>query len=142
MNPPFRGSYLCGEVRYELDEFTDFTSFCHCKMCRKFHGAAFSTMAAVPADKFRWTQGEDALQKYTAPNETVRTFCRHCGSSLSYWSPRARQDIMEIAIGSLDDDCPIRPNAHIFTDFGANWLEWGAELPCYREGRDGPLVSD
>ena len=55
MNPPYRGSCLCGEVRFEIDGFTDYVSYCHCKLCRKFHGAAFSTMAAVPATKFRWT---------------------------------------------------------------------------------------
>ena len=84
-------------------------------MCRKFHGAAYATIAGVSRAHFRWTEGEEALTGYRAENGTVRTFCRHCGSSLSFSSPRASAEIIEIALGALDGDIPVEPNAHILS---------------------------
>ncbi|MDJ0778042.1 MAG: GFA family protein [Gammaproteobacteria bacterium] len=57
MNQPYRGSCLCGEIRFEADGFRPRNGNCHCRMCRKFHGAAYSTFAEVARDRFRWTRG-------------------------------------------------------------------------------------
>ena len=89
MKGPYSGSCLCGTVRFEIDEFLPGIAHCHCSMCRKFHGASFATIATIARAKFRWIAGEDALNGYTASNGTTRTFCRHCGSSIAFSSPRA-----------------------------------------------------
>jgi hypothetical protein len=138
MAKPYRGSCLCGVVQFEVDEFLSEVGHCHCSMCRKFHGAAFATIAGVSRSHFRWIEGEEALTGYTAKNGTTRTFCRHCGSSLSFSSPRASVDVIEIALGALDGDVPVAPNAHIFVGSSANWTEFNDDLPLYEEGRDGP----
>ncbi len=136
----YRGSCLCGKVTYEIDEFLPGVAHCHCSMCRKFHGAAFATIASVAADQFHWLTGEADLQGYTAPNGTTRTFCRHCGSSLRFHSPRAPQDEVEIALGTLDDDCPVKPSAHIFVASGASWTELHDPLPRFSAGRNSDRI--
>ena len=136
MTGPYLGGCLCGAVRYEIDEFLPHIAHCHCSMCRKFHGAAFATIAGVSRSKFRWVEGEDALNRYTAHNGTARTFCRHCGSSLMFYSPRAPEDVVEIALGTVDGDVPVEPNAHIFVGSAANWTVLGDDLPQYEEGRN------
>jgi len=135
MTDPYRGSCLCGVVKFEVDEFCPEVAHCHCSMCRKFHGAAFATIAAAPRTKFRWTDGEDALRGYTAANGTTRTFCRHCGSSLTFTSPRAPEEEIEIALGTMDDDVPITPSAHIFVGSAANWTVLNDDLPQYVDNR-------
>lgn len=140
MTGPYRGSCLCGVVRFEIDEFLPQAAHCHCSMCRKFHGAAFATIAGVPRSFFRWVAGEDALKAHTADNGTTRSFCRHCGSSLMFSSPRAPQDVVEIALGTLDDDVPVEPSAHIFYGSAANWTAPGDELPKYLEARGSAKV--
>ncbi len=42
------GSCLCKRVRFEIRGALGRSSHCHCSMCRKAHGAAFGTYAAVP----------------------------------------------------------------------------------------------
>jgi len=37
---------------------------CHCTICRKHRGAPFATYVAAPLDAFRYTAGEDQLQRY------------------------------------------------------------------------------
>jgi len=49
------GTCLCGSVTWELSGEPFAAYNCHCKMCRKVHGAAFGTYYFVRADQFRWT---------------------------------------------------------------------------------------
>lgn len=135
MTHPYRGSCLCGKVRFEIDEFLPEAAHCHCSMCRKFHGAEHATYASIKNSQFRWTAGENDLHSYTADNGTTRRFCRHCGSSLSFASPRAADGQVEIALGALDDEVPVRPDAHIFLNYAANWTNISDGLKQYGEGR-------
>jgi hypothetical protein len=137
---PYHGGCLCGAIRFEADAFGG-AAHCHCSMCRKFHGAAFATLASVRREQFRWLHGEEALQHYTAANGTTRSFCRHCGSSLLFSTPRAPAQIIEIAIGCFDDPLPVTPSAHIFVASGANWTVLGDGLPQYAAGRDSQRLK-
>ncbi len=141
MNDPYRGSCLCGVVKFEVDEFLPQAAHCHCSMCRKFHGASYATIAAVHRSRFRWLEGADSLTRYTAENSTTRTFCRHCGSSLEFSSPGAPEDEIEIALGAMDDDVPVVPNAHIFVGSAANWTVVKDDLPQYEEKRGSARVD-
>ena len=136
MPGPYRGSCLCGAVRFEVDEFLPRTGNCHCSMCRKFHGAAYATIAETTRAHFRWTSGEEALKGFTADNGTTRRFCRHCGSSLTFFSPNADPELVEISLGCFDDEVPVKPDAHIFVDSGANWAKPDDDLPQFAAGRD------
>ncbi len=135
MTDPYRGSCLCGVVKFEIDKFLPEVAHCHCSMCRKFHGAAYATIASVLRSNFRWVEGAVALKGYTAENGTTRKFCRHCGSSLIFYSPRAPEEEIEIALGAMDGDVPVEPSAHIFVDSAANWTVLGDGLPQYEERR-------
>lgn len=141
MTDSYRGSCLCGAVRFEIDEFLSEAAHCHCSMCRKFHGAAFATFASVHRSKFRWLSGTDSLERYTAVNGTMRGFCRHCGSSLTFFSPRAPEELVEVALGAMDTDVPVKPNAHIFMGAAANWTVVEDGLPQYEEHRGGARMK-
>ncbi len=136
-NPYHRGSCLCGEVRYEADEFASDTAHCHCSMCRKFHGAAFATLVSVPKSAFRWLAGSHHLREFRAGNGTVRTFCGQCGSSLAFTTSKAPNNI-ELALATLDGPSPVVPNANIFVSYGVSWAPLDPKLPRYSEGRDSP----
>ncbi len=41
------GGCQCGTLRYAADGEVSDLSHCHCSMCRKLHGAAYVTFAAV-----------------------------------------------------------------------------------------------
>lgn len=141
MTGPYHGCCLCGVVKFEIDEFLPQVAHCHCSMCRKFHGAAYATIAEVSRSKFRWVAGKDALKKYTADNRTTRTFCSHCGSSLTFSSPCTPIEVIEISLATVDGDVPIKPNAHIFVGSRANWTVLSDDLPQYKEGRDSALLQ-
>ena len=101
-------------------------------MCQKFHGAAFSTFVAVNLDDFHWLTGEDNLQSYRAENQTIRKFCRNCGSSLMFESKYNREEnTTEIALACFDNILHVVPDAHIYTQTKVDWLILNDNIPQY-----------
>jgi hypothetical protein len=141
MPGPYQGSCLCNAIRFEVDEFEPLTGNCHCSMCRKFHGAAFATLAEARRENFRWIDGEELIKGYTADNGTTRSFCSSCGSSLTFASPNADPDLVEISLGCFDDEVPVRPDAHIYVASGAKWAHPDDNLPQYEAGRDSARIK-
>lgn len=108
---------------------------CHCTMCRKFHGAAFATYGEARPENFRWTKGEEFLKEFVAENGTTRKFCSHCGSSMAFIASGDAGKRVEFSLGTLDSEILGRPDAHIFTNYSANWYQISDELPVYPEER-------
>lgn len=132
---PLKGSCLCGEVRYEVKAIQANMAHCHCKMCRKFHGAAFSTFAEALVEDFQWLSGEDRLQTYVAENGSKRQFCGRCGSSLTFQAREGQSGLVEFSLATLDDDCEVQPDAHVFVASKVNWYEILDNLPQNQAGR-------
>lgn len=135
MAESYRGSCLCGTIAFEVGHLDERAAHCHCQMCRKFHGAEYATFVEAPLKSVQWLSGHDSVSEYGAPNGTVRTFCKHCGSSLFFRSPKADPNVIEIALGVFDADVPVKPDAHIFVASAANWTCVADDLPQYEEGR-------
>ncbi len=136
----YTGSCLCGAISFEITKFEPPLGHCHCKMCQKFHGAAFSTFGEVKLENLHWTTGQQNLKSYTAPNRTIRQFCSTCGSSLLFCSSyNLTSGTIELAISTLDDAKDLKPDAHIYTSSKAPWMTIEDGLPQYKEFRDNRL---
>lgn len=136
LEPPYRGSCLCGALRFEVDEIQARMAHCHCSMCRKFHGAAFSTYGEALNQHFRWLSNTNQLVTYTSENGSKRQFCRQCGSSLGFIHSDSDGSVVEFALGALDCDIPIKPDAHLFTENQVCWHSILDELPQHKRDRD------
>jgi hypothetical protein len=127
-----RGSCLCGAVRYEATGAVHDVHNCHCSMCRRAHGAAYSTFARLTASEFRIVQGAEHVRAYRSSAPIERTFCDTCGARLT-----VRFDGMPHAVwvsaGTLDADAGVRPDAHMFVASKAPWVEISDGLPQYPE---------
>ena len=87
-------------------------------------------------ENFQWISGEDHLQTYLAPNGTQRKFCNQCGSSLIFVPANDTGELVEFALGTLDSQLELRPDAHIYMDFTSSWYSCSDDLPKFSEGRD------
>ena len=138
----YNGGCLCGSVKYTVDSIDANMSNCHCKMCRKFHGAAYATYAQTKSENFHWTAGKDLIQNYVADNGTVRKFCKNCGSSLIFQDDITdNHEIVYFAAGTLDSDIEVSPDAHIYIESKANWLNLKDDLPKFETGRSNKRVE-
>jgi hypothetical protein len=80
-------------------------------MCRKHHGALFSSGLGVTRERFAWLSGTSEIVSYRATSAFERPFCRRCGSTL----PGASQhpDVLHVPAGLLDR-VNAAPRTHIF----------------------------
>lgn len=132
----YTGQCLCGSIKYVVTTIEPRMAHCHCIMCRKFHGAAFSTFGEAKVENFKWLEGESLLKTYLAPNGTQRKFCSQCGSSMIFNPANDTGEIIEFAMGTLDSVVPNKPDAHVFTHYKANWYDITDSLPKFLEARD------
>lgn len=104
----------------------------HCSKCRRWHGAAFRTRAAVKLANFRWLSGEEFLAKYDSSKDITKTFCSICGSPLISIIKNS-PDVIGIPLGGLEQDPLVRPQGNIFVGSKATWYEINDGLPQYDE---------
>lgn len=134
MDHSYHGSCLCGSIQFEASGFSNLVGNCHCVMCRKFHGSAFSTF--VKPSYLAWLSGSSLLKEFTASNGSVRTFCGDCGSSLGWRGAGEPSNKMEIAMSAFNEPIPSKPDANIFTNHKAPWHTISDGLPQYEEDRE------
>jgi len=130
------GSCLCKKVTFEVKKFCGPTGHCHCTMCQKFHGAAFSTFVEVKQTDLTWLSGKEFLKEFKADNNSIRSFCSCCGSSLLFESNYNRADkTIEIALASFDKHQQVTPDAHIYTDTKVDWFDINDALVQHHQYR-------
>ena len=115
------GRCYCGVVRYEVHGELGPLVNCHCKYCRRAHGAAFATVTLVQSGNFRVTSGEEALREYRN-SEGSRFFCQQCGGRLLN-RPRSTDKFLMLVVASLDQDPSQAPVMHINVESKAEWYE-------------------
>ena len=130
------GSCLCGSVRYQVDEVAGPMANCHCQMCRKAHGSAFSTIVPVKRAGFRWLAGEDGLTPYESSPGKRRWFCRRCGSHVISTRDADDQSLL-LRAGCIDRGYEAPPVANGWVEFMAPWHEITDDLPRFERGFPG-----
>lgn len=126
------GSCLCAAVKYRIDAPIESATHCHCSMCRKAHGAAFATYGNVRRKDFHFTQGEESLGIYQSSPGVTRSFCKHCGSALQWYSEQPHPNWLSVALGTLDTPVGEIAQKHIFPESKADWYAINDGLPLER----------
>jgi hypothetical protein len=101
-------------------------------MCRKSHGAAFSTFARLTAGDFRVVAGAEQMRSYRSSPPIERTFCAACGARLTVRFD-GMPDAIWVSVATLDDDPGVRPGVHMFVGSKADWDEINDGLPQFPE---------
>ena len=125
-----KGGCLCGKVRYKISGSLVDADHCHCSMCRRQHGAAFSTYAGFKPGDFNWISGEKLVKVYETLSGAGWCFCSECGSTLGGTD---KGEITTITLGTVEGDPGIKPGAHIFVGSKAQWHDINDDLPQYEE---------
>jgi hypothetical protein len=104
------GGCLCGAVRYELRGVSTSVTYCHCSMCRRWHGH-FGAYAAVDRADLALLE-QRTLKWYASSPKVRRGFCAECGSSLFF--DEEGMPKIGFSVGTLDGPTGLRSKAHIF----------------------------
>ena len=130
------GSCLCGAIRYQAAVLAGPMVHCHCRMCRKAHGAAFSTILPVSTAGFRWLAGEELLAHFESSPGKRRWFCRRCGSQLISTRDDNTESLL-LRAGCIDSGYDAKPAAHGWVEFMASWHRITDDLPRFTRGFPG-----
>ena len=122
------GGCQCGAVRYEMLGAPQWTTICHCGMCKKASGQPFMAFAGGKADRLRWTRGTPAF--FQSSDVAERGFCPQCGTPLTYG--RKGAETLSVTIGSLDDPAAVTPTLQNGVEGKLPWLD---DLPHFKSQR-------
>ncbi len=112
------GGCLCGEIRFATEGPAKWTSYCHCRSCRRQTGAPVAAYAGFETAQVRFTKGMPA---YYASSPGVRPgFCGRCGTPLTYEGERWPGEI-HLHVGAFDDPETFAPAGHAFVDEPLSW---------------------
>lgn len=79
----FKCRCLCGDVEFEIRANPSHAINCHCRSCRKSHGAPYVTVLVVLSEHYEITKGVESLSRLPCEKQkTGRYICSSCGSKL------------------------------------------------------------
>ena len=126
----YKGSCLCGSIRYEAKELNGPYVYCHCTSCRKASGSAYAANVSSPIDTFRVVSGERYSQSFESSTDKFRYFCSRCGSPL-YTIVGKDPSVVRLRLGALDSTFTEPPAAHIFVSEKPGWHTISDTLPQF-----------
>lgn len=127
------GQCLCGTVRYRVTGPLGEVRYCHCRMCRRATGSAFSANAPVPVERFALLAGADSIREYEASSGAFRCFCGNCGLPVFARLARAPGHV-RIRLGGLEAPDGVEITGHVWTESKADWHAIHDDLPQYPQG--------
>lgn len=118
----FRGSCLCGAVRYAAEAEPIFMGVCHCTNCQKQTGSAFSCEVAVPKPALSISGAtREFRHKGGSGKDVITTFCPVCATRLTA-EIEIMPEVAMIAAGTLDDRGVFDGMTHIFCASAQPWV--------------------
>jgi hypothetical protein len=114
-----QGGCLCGAVRYEVRETPTSVAYCHCSMCRKWHGHV-GGYAGTPREQLSLLE-QRGLKWFASSPNVRRGFCGECGASLFF--DDAGEAIIAFCPGTLDEPTGLHSTAHIYVASKGDYYE-------------------
>lgn len=126
----YKGSCLCGSVRFKVAGHFDSFYLCHCQHCQKDTGSAHAANLFSQSARLTWLSGAEAVTSFTLPGTRhQKSFCQTCGSAL----PNDQDaDGLIVPAGCLNTDISLQPTAHIFTTSQASWDKQLDQAPKFK----------
>jgi hypothetical protein len=130
--PRLTGACSCGSVTYYADADLRRVVNCHCNMCRKMNGSAFSSYAVIPK-KLLMYSGHQNLAEYRVTEAARKHFCLKCGTPLFNTNEKYPGACM-IYLGSLDEGASQSPSINVFCESMLGWVEKVGSMTRIEQG--------
>jgi hypothetical protein len=125
-----RGSCLCRSVQYEIESDLKAVVNCHCRFCRKAHGALFTPLLFTQFSNLTISEGAEFVARYHIDRlDADRCFCAKCGTRLYNHAPE--RGLISLVVATLETDQVWRSIAHINTESKCSWLDINDGLPQF-----------
>lgn len=129
------GGCLCGGLRYRLTEEPKKVNDCHCIDCRRASGAPFVRWGIVHRDRIEILSGN--LRKVPYANR-LRSFASCCGTPV-FFQDKEGDELIDVAIATLDDPSPFRPRVAIWAEDRMPWVPVDPSIPSFEKTGRPPV---
>ena len=127
------GSCFCNTVRFKVSGAPKSVVNCHCSICRRQSGAAFSTYVAVLESAFEIISGIESISSFQMGEGAYKYFCKNCGSPIFNKNNRY-PGLSIIYLGGISDLSNMVPTANIYCENQLPWVPSIAELRSFAQG--------
>ncbi len=127
------GQCRCGACRYEIAaDVLPSVYACHCHICQRASGSAFSVQAVV-AEAALTVTGPIVVREITTEDRiSTQRFCGDCLARV-YNTNTARPGLAVVRAGTLDRSEELVCKAHIFTAYKQGWVTLPDDVPAWPE---------
>jgi hypothetical protein len=127
------GQCRCGAVSYEIasDALPPIYA-CHCHICQRATGSAFSVQALVAEDRLTVTGPIVTVEIVTEDRVSLQRFCGECHARV-YNTNSARPGLAVVRGGTIDRSEELVCRAHIFTNYKQGWVILPPDVPQWGE---------
>lgn len=129
------GSCLCGSFEFQVHGPLGDVRLCHCDICRRANGSAYSANSRVPLERWKVLRKDAPITEYQSSPGAWKAFCSICGSpvySRVDWDPLT----IRVRLGTLPREAQVKIVAHVWVGSSAAWDCISDELPQYARGSD------
>ena len=91
------GQCLCQKIKISVPTTSEKISGCYCDWCRKWSNGAFLCLQEGYSED-AIVEGKEFLQEFMSSKEASRTFCKNCGTNISF-----KYDKHYFNVGLFDD---------------------------------------
>lgn len=127
------GSCRCRAVSFTLRGEVKAVINCHCSICRKINGSAFSTYVIVAEDDIVLNKGAADIGAYAVSNNATKYFCRNCGTPLYNRNPVKYSGVKILHLGALSKQ--YTPQINIYCDTKLSWLDDISVIKSFDQAR-------
>jgi hypothetical protein len=124
-----QGECLCRSIQIEMEDDFKYAFYCHCSLCRRRTGSAFSSIGGIESEKFNVIQGESLLFREGETTDGYRAICSKCYSPL--FSALKDRKHTHVNFGALKDEPSRKPDLHIYIYSKASCYQIQDTLPQY-----------
>ncbi len=132
MSGQLSGRCACGAVSYTLRRRPRSVVNCHCTMCRRHNGSAFSSYIVLPERFLALRDDGEAIASFGYSKRVRKHFCRRCGTPLFNTNSRYPQFRM-LFLGTLDTPEALPPTANIYCSSQLGWVSEIDAIPSFDE---------
>ncbi len=128
------GGCLCGEVRFTTTGLPMQVVVCHCTMCQRATGSAFSIEPIFLKERVELHGDSLAIYQHRSADHGRSlhfSFCRTCGNRVGVTLERF-PSVQILYGGTFEDPSWLVPSSHIFTENAVPWFDLPSATSCFK----------
>lgn len=129
------GGCTCGEIRYRVNKSPMIVHCCHCRWCQRETGSSYVLNAILESSEHTVIQGQVQIVDTPSNSGGGQRIARCPSCKVALWSyySTAKEAVLFLRVGTLDNPDAFPPDINIFTSSKQPWVILADTIPSVPE---------